>query len=175
MEIVTAIILLALTIFILFSGTARKRRPRRTARGVHAGRTTGRISGAAWITDGDGLKVDGHIIRMAGLDAPEHDQPAQRRDGEWFNHGRRVKSALIGKIGGRDVEVLTHGKDRHGRVLGTVFCDGEDINKWLVLKGFAIAAYGNQYRSAERWSKKKGLGMWGYGKAYDPREWRHRA
>ena len=46
--------------------------------------------------------------------------------------------------------------------VGTVFCDSEDINKWLVLSGFAIAASGNQYRSAEKWSRKRELGVWGY-------------
>ncbi|MDE0410797.1 MAG: thermonuclease family protein [Gammaproteobacteria bacterium] len=133
-----------------------------------------KILGTAFVTDGDGLEVKGHVIRMAGLDAPEHDQPAQRSNGQWFNHGRQVKSALIRKIGGRDVEVVTHGRDPYGRVLGTVFLDGEDINRWLVLRGLAIAAYGKQYQSAERWSRAKGLGMWGLMQAQDPREWRHR-
>ena len=174
MDILLTFALLALTVLILISGTARKGKPGKTIRGA-SGKIPDRITGIAFITDGDGLKVDNHIIRMAGLDAPEHDQLAQGSNGEWFNHGKRVKSALIRKIGGRNVEVVTQGRDRHGRVLGTVFCDGEDINKWLVLRGFAIAAYGRQYRSAEKWSRKKGLGMWGFNQAYDPREWRHRA
>ena len=116
------------------------------------------------------MRADGHVIRMAGLDAPEHDQPVRDPDGEWFNHGKQVKFALIRKIGGRNVEVLTHGQG-----IGTVLCDGEDINRWLVLRRLAIAAYGRQYRFAERWSRKKGLGMWGLTQACDPREWRHRA
>ncbi len=174
MEILLPFALLALAILILVSGAACKGKAGKTTRRA-PGKIPGRISGAAFITDGDGLKVGGYVIRMAGLDAPEHDQLALGSDGKWFNHGKQVKSALIRKIGGRDVKVLTHGHDRHGRVIGTVFCDGEDINKWLVLKGFAIAAYGGQYRSAERWSRKKGLGMWGLAQAYDPREWRHRA
>ena len=93
--------------------------------------------------------MNGHVIRMIGLDAPEHDQLAQGSNGEWFNHRKRGKSALIRKIGGRNVEVVTQSRDRHGRTFGTAFCDGKDINKWLVLRGFAIAAYGRQYRSVK--------------------------
>lgn len=174
MEILATFAVLALAIFKLFPEATRKRRPRRITRGVHARRALDQISGTAFITDGDGLRVNGYIIRMTGLDAPEHDQLTQRWDREWFNHGRRVKSALIGKVGGKDVEVLTHDHDKHGRVIGTVFCDGEDVNKWLVLRGYAIAAYEIQYSTAEKWSRKKGLGMWGYAQTIDPRAWRHR-
>lgn len=176
MEILITVALFVLAILVLVSGGARKSRPKKGTRRTPTFQreVPDRIAGAAFITDGDGLKVAGHVIRMAGLDAPEHDQPARGSNGEWFNHGKRVKSELIRKIGGRNVEVETHGRDHHGRVLGTVFCDGEDINKWLVLKGFAIAAYGKQYRSAERWAREKSLGMWGLDRIHDPREWRHR-
>ncbi|MCY4306384.1 MAG: thermonuclease family protein [Aestuariivita sp.] len=132
------------------------------------------ISGAAFIIDGDGLRVNGYNIRMAGLDAPEYDQPAQDLNGKWFNQGKKVKSHLIQKIGGKTVEIQTHGRDKYGRVLGTVFCNGENINKWLVLRGFATAAYGRQYRAAEKWSQQKRLGMWELNQKYDPREWRQR-
>ena len=160
-EILLIFALFALGTLVLVSGGARKSR---SGKVDHRAPTvqrevSGRISGTAFITDGDELKVDGHVIRMAGLDAPERDQLAQGLNGEWFNHGKRVKSALIRKIGGRSVEVVIQDRDRHGRVLGTVLCEGEDINKWLVLRGFAIAAYGRQYRSAERWSREKELGM----------------
>ena len=175
-ENLITITLLALTVLVLVSGVARQSSPGKAVPRVPTvqRKVPGRIMGAAFITDGDGLKVDGHVIRMAGLDAPEHDQPARGPNGQWFNHGRQVKSELVRKIGGRNVEVVTHGRDRHGRVLGTVFCDGEDINQWLVLRGFAVAAYGRQYRSAERWSRKKGLGMWGLNHSHDPRAWRRR-
>ncbi|MDE0000431.1 MAG: hypothetical protein OXQ89_22020, partial [Rhodospirillaceae bacterium] len=53
------------------------------------------ISGKAYVTDGDGIRVDKQEVRLAGLDAPEWDQKAKHRDGYWFSHGKRVKSALI--------------------------------------------------------------------------------
>ena len=72
------------------------------------------------------------------------------QDGYWFNHGKRVKSALIQAIGGKKVRVTVQGYDKHGRVVGTVTCNGKDVGKWLVRNGHAIAAYGNKYKVVER-------------------------
>ena len=66
-------------------------------------RRTGTIAGKAYVTDGDGIRVSGQEVRFAGLDAPEWDQVAKHRDGYWFRHGNRVKSALIREIGGKYV------------------------------------------------------------------------
>ena len=44
------------------------RRPRKRRSNV--------IKGWAKVTDGDGIKVKGYKVRLAGLDAPEWNQPA---------------------------------------------------------------------------------------------------
>ena len=81
------------------------------------------ITGKAYVTDGDGIRVDRQEIRLGGLDAPEWDQRAKHRDGYWFNHGKRVKSALIQEIGGKHVRVSVEDTDKFGRLLGTVTCE----------------------------------------------------
>ena len=144
---------------------------RRRARGVPPGRT---ISGKAFVTDGDGLRVKGHTIRIAGVDAPEHDQAAKHRDGYWFNHGKRVKSELIREIGGRHVSVSVEGVDRFGRLLGTVTCQGRDVGEWLVRQGHAIAAYSDRYRHVEQDARQAKRGMWDHAHNFDPRDHRHR-
>lgn len=48
-------------------------------------------SGRAKVTDGDGIKVRGYCVRLAGLDAPEWNQTAKHRFGFCFNQGKRVK------------------------------------------------------------------------------------
>ena len=78
------------------------------------------IKGWARVTDGDGIKVRGYTVRLAGLDAPEWNQPAKHRFGFWFNHGKRVKRALKSEVGGKRVQVEVEGYDRYGRVLGMV-------------------------------------------------------
>ena len=132
------------------------------------------IKGWAKVTDGDGIKVKGYTVRLAGLDAPEWNQPAQHRFGFWFNHGKRVKRALSRELAGRCVQVKVEGHDRYGRVLGTVSCRGMDVGEWLVRSGHAIACFDSRYRAAEREARSERRGMWGYDQAYDPRAWRRR-
>ena len=135
---------------------------------------TSTITGKAYVTDGDGIRVAGQEVRLAGLDAPEWDQRAKHRDGYWFNHGKRVKSELIQEIGGKHVRVAVEGTDKFGRLLGTVTWKGRDIGEWLVREGHAIAAYSDRYTSVEREAREAKRGMWGHAHNFDPRAHRHR-
>ena len=175
----------ALVAIVLLSKTLFRRRPRRrrpsrgNARVPRPRRESGRrfpraIAGKAYVTDGDGIRVSRQEIRFAGIDAPEWDQPAKHRDGYWFAHGKRVKSALIREIGGRHVRVAVEEYDRFGRAVGTVTCDGRDIGEWLVREGHAIAAYSERYKHVEREAKSARRGMWAHAQNIDPRAWRHR-
>ncbi len=130
------------------------------------------IKGWAKVTDGDGVKVKGYTVRLAGLDAPEWNQKAKHRFGFWFNHGKRVKRALARELAGRRVQVRVEGYDRYGRVLGTVSCRGRDVGEWLVRSGHAIACFDSRYKAAEREAQSERRGMWGYDQAFDPRAWR---
>ena len=148
---------------------------RRLLRGRARGRDPrGTLSGRAYVTDGDGLRVKGHTIRIAGLDAPEHDQAAKHRDGYWFPHGKRVKSELIREIGGKHVSVSVEGVDKFGRLLGSVTCKGRDIGEWLVCEGHAIAAYSDRYKRIEQEARREKRGMWDHAHNFDPRDHRHR-
>ena len=116
----------------------------------------------------------GQEVRLAGLDAPEWDQKAKHGDGYWFNHGKRVKSALIREIGGKHVRVFVEGMDKYGRLLGTVTCNGRDIGEWLVREGHAIAAYDDRYKEGEREARRAKRGMWAHAHNFDPRAHRRR-
>ena len=131
------------------------------------------ITGKAYVTDGDGIRV-AQDVRIAGLDAPEWDQKAKHRDGYWFNHGKRVKSALIQEIGGKHVSVSVEGTDKFGRLLGTVIYEGRHIGEWLVREGHAIAAYSDRYMHVEREAREAKRGMWAHAHNFDPRAHRHR-
>lgn len=129
------------------------------------------IAGKARVTDGDGIKVSGHTIRLAGLDAPEWDQKAKNKDGYWYNEGLRAKSELNGRIGGKPVEVQVYNTDKYGRLVGTVLYEDKDVGEWLVRQGYAIAAYGDQYKHAEAEARRAQRGRWGDAVVYDPRAW----
>ena len=132
------------------------------------------ITGKAYVTDGDGIRVARQEVRLAGLDAPEYDQKAKHRDGYWFNHGKRVKSALIQEIGGKRVHVSVESVDKFGRLVGTVTYKGRDIGEWLVRQGHAIAAYDDRYRHVAREARRAKRGMWAHAYNFDPRAHRHR-
>ena len=109
------LLIAALFFFWLFKGSFGDPRPGST------------ITGKAYVTDGDGIRVSGYTIRFTGLDAPEWGQVAKHQHGYWFNQGKRVKIALVQAIGGKYVQVAVEGYDKYGRVLGSVTCEGKDV------------------------------------------------
>ena len=164
----------AVVLVLLLAGARRSSAARISRIPPPSLREPGALVGKAWVTDGDGLRVSGQEVRFAGLDAPEYDQVAKHRDGYWFGHGRRVKRALIQKIGGKQVYVTVEDYDKFGRAVGIVTCNGTDIGEWLVREGHAIAAYSDRYKSVERQARRAKRGMWGHAVNIDPRRWRHR-
>lgn len=161
----TAVVVLAFLVLLFL----RKSRSRRRAHAAHYF-----LTGKAYVTDGDGIRVSGQEVRFAGLDAPEWNQPAKHRNGYWFAHGKRVKSALIREIGGKSVRVIVEDYDKFGRAVGTVTCNGRDIGEWLVSEGHAQALYSDRYKHIEAQAKRGSRGMWGHAVNIDPRNWRHR-
>lgn len=79
------------------------------------------ITGKAYVTDGDVLSVSGYRIRVAGIDARVHDQPAKPRHGHRIEHGKRVKSELIQAIGGEPGD--THDVVQAGARLAASSCN----------------------------------------------------
>ena len=173
---IIGVVVLAL-LLLLFRRRRRSRThgPRPAQPRLHTRGLDSRLTGKAFVTDGDGIRVSGQEIRFVGLDAPEWDQPAKHRDGYWFAHGKRVKSALIREIGGKQVHVVVEDYDKFGRAVGTVTCNGRDIGEWLVREGHAKALYSDRYKRIEEEAKRSGRGMWGLAVNIDPRSWRHRS
>ena len=85
------------------------------------------------VMDGDTVKVlDAnnveYKIRLAGIDAPEHDQP----------FGQRSKQSLSNAVMGKPVRIEWAKQDRYGRLIGTVWvaplgtvCTGPSCPKTL--------------------------------------------
>lgn len=90
--------------------------------------------------DGDTIDAGGQRIRIANIDAPElgHAQcDAEKRLGTVAK--RRLASLLeqgtVTLIPGDPKDGRT--KDRHGRLLGTLSVDGQDIGEILITEGLA--------------------------------------
>jgi endonuclease YncB( thermonuclease family) len=122
--------------------------------------------------DGDTLKIRSAHIRLSGIDAPERDQSCLVR-GQTYLCGRFATLALSGKIGGQTVTCKWRSRDQYERLLGTCYADGENLNKWMVAQGWALAY--RQYSMAYVWlewmASWDDLGIW-QGEFLDPWNWR---
>jgi endonuclease YncB( thermonuclease family) len=81
---------------------------------------TGKVVG---VSDGDTITVldadkRQHKVRLDGIDAPESNQ----------DFGSRAKQSLSDLVFGKTVTVTSAKRDRYGRIVGQVLCDGKSAN-----------------------------------------------
>ena len=133
-----------------------------------AGRPAWRV---ATVHDGDTVTCvapDGtsHKIRLLGIDAPEHHQP----------YGDAARAALAAKLAGGGVQVRGEARDQHGRLLGTLWIDGRDINRELVAEGLAWVFGGfapdEDLLAAESAARRQRRGLWSDPHPIAPADWR---
>ncbi len=107
-----------------------------------------------------------HKIRLLGIDCPEMAQA----------HGRESSQALAGKVGNRRVAVVSRGFDQYGRLLGTLWIDGRDINREMVEEGhawvFGRIAPNPELVAAESAARVGRRGLWRDGNPEEPSRWR---
>ena len=105
-------------------------------------------------------------VRLADIDTPELDQP-------W---GGEAKAALKGWAENRRAQIRIVDTDRYGRLVATLWIDGQNINRRLVAKGHAWV-YRRYLRDRallrlEENAKANGLGLWSSEDVVEPRVWR---
>jgi len=134
---------------------------------------SGEIYGIPVITDGDTIKILNNKIRLHGIDAPEKNQKCTKSEKE-YNCGTVATDALINKINRNAVRCLTQKKkDRYNRFIGVCFVEKENLNKWMVRNGYAIAykRYSKDYILDEEFAKINKFGLWS-GVFLKPEKWR---
>ena len=140
------------------------------------------ILGNAKVIDGDTIKINKKKIRLFGIDAPEKKQICKKIYLNFFiftfqkdyKCGEKSALALSKKLEDKEVKcILEKNKDRYRRSIGTCYVDNEDINSWLVKKGYAIAyiKYSKKYELDEQYAKENKLGIW-KGTFIEPEKWR---
>lgn len=122
------------------------------------------------VADGDTLTVlvDQRQIRvrLVDIDAPESGQA----------YGQQSKESLVGVCAGKEAQVADSGKDRYGRTLGRVTCDGVDANAEQVRRGMAwvfdryVQDRSLYFLQEEARAARRGL--WADLKPVPPWEWR---
>jgi endonuclease YncB( thermonuclease family) len=76
---------------------------------------------------------------------------------------------------GKEWVCQAHGTDRYGRVLASCYVGGTEIQRWMVVNGWALSfvRYSHQYDSEQDAARAARTGLWG-GAFIAPWDWRHR-
>ncbi len=131
------------------------------------------IVGRATAVTGDLVRVNGTLLRLAGVEAPEADQPCFKPNGRRWSCSASARSALERLLRGTTVRCVPNGHDQAGRQLATCKARGADIGAELVRRGDVFAASGlfARYGGDEEEAKAAGTGVW-QGDVVRPQEWR---
>jgi endonuclease YncB( thermonuclease family) len=128
------------------------------------------------ISDGDTLKVrcatdqgqQSLTIRLAEIDAPEKGQP----------FGQRSKQHLSDLCFRKSAEIRATARDRYGRTLARVMCEGTDANAAMVRDGMAWAytryLTDPQIQAMEVLARRERAGLWTDEMPHPPWRWRQR-
>ncbi len=125
---------------------------------------------AVRVIDGDTMRIVGSdnvelTLRLAGVDAPERDQP----------YGNTATGALEAIVRDEHLTLVDIGRDKYGRVLANCFIGNEWIELELVQQGFAWA-YPEfaeaELVGAENKARAAGEGLWAADSPIPPWKWR---
>ena len=121
----------------------RKASPKRPKASVPAKGKVRTIKGYVHVIDGDTVVISRTKVRLAGIDAPELDQP-------W---GVKSKWAMVDICKGSVITAHLHGEMSYDREVGTAYLpDGRDIGAEIIKRGLALDYTffsGGKYRHLE--------------------------
>lgn len=172
------VVVVAVIVILLLKAGASRTAPPQEGRATELQRVKVRR-----VVDGDTVIVfdswNESRIRLDAIDCPEGEQP-------W---GSTAKAGLIKLIGGRHVHIETHGVDKHGRKLATIYLQQDrgsewvNVNERMVMLGHAWVMrqhYNHlprnrqrQLNKLERWAKSKRVGLWSTDDPIPPWQWRN--
>lgn len=128
------------------------------------------FTGAGRAADGDTLTLDGHRVRLVGMDSPELAQVC-KRDGEDWRCGIAARSRLAEFLRAGPITCYTQGTDKYGRWLARCENPAGDLCARMVREGLAVA-YGG-YEDEEQFARAERKGLWGA--EFDlPQDWRRK-
>ncbi|MEJ2378010.1 MAG: thermonuclease family protein [Pseudolabrys sp.] len=131
------------------------------------------IIGIASVIDGDTIEVHGQRIRLFGIDAPEGRQLCVRPTGERWRCGQQASFALADQIGRATIRCEQRDVDHYGRVVAVCFKGVEDLSRWMVANGWAVAyrRYSLDYVADEDIARRNRINIWS-GEFDMPWDWR---
>src|SRR6201747_1495468 len=133
------------------------------------------ITGIAKVREGDQVQIGNTRIRLGGIDAPSVDQLCLNTHGERWTCGVAARDELIRHADNKIWTCHPRQTDRRGRQVARCEVDGEDIQKWMVKNGWALAyvRFSHDYDADEKIAREAKAGMW-QGAFIAPWDWRIR-
>ena len=133
------------------------------------------VTGTARVREGDTVQIGNSRIRLAAIDAPSVDQLCLNNSGERWTCGAAARDELAKHTENKTWTCHVGAADRRGRLLGRCEVDGEDIQKWMVKNGWALAyvRFSHDYEADEKAAREAKAGMW-QGAFIAPWDWRIR-
>ena len=123
------------------------------------------IKDATRVIDGDTIVIstDGEAqkVRLKGMDAPELSQECSYGDNQQTKYqcGERAAAELKEMIGSKVLECTDEGNDIYRRRLAYCYADGVNINRKMVLDGWAVS-YNKEFIPEELIAKTANRGIW---------------
>ena len=119
-----------------------------------------RLSGSAYVIDGDTLVIHATHVRLFGIDAFEHDQTCGRLacGAQAIAVMTRLTQASIVTCEKQDI-------DPYGRTVAVCTAAGVDLGREMVRRGLAVAyrRFSRRYMEDESYARAHRLGAWAYG------------
>ena len=120
------------------------------------------VVGVASVIDGDTIEIHGQRIRLFGVDAPESRQTCVDAAGRDWRCGQRAAMELADMIGSSTVRCEQRDRDRNRRIVAVCHKGSEDLGRWMVGQGWAVASrsYSTDYIRAEEAAHGASRGIW---------------
>lgn len=142
---------------------------------AHGSASASEISGIPRIVSGESVVIGKTRVRLAALAAPSPEQLCLDAAGARWSCGLSARDELAGHVDKKPWSCQALRTDSYGRTVAKCSVDGEDIGKWLVRSGWAVAVtrFGHDYAADETAARANKAGLWA-GAFIAPPEWRRR-
>ncbi len=126
------------------------------------------------VVDGDTIQIDGRVLNLVRIDAPEIGQLCKSGGHLWacgMDSGRALQKLLAMQLD----QVVCHVSDKNGGAMETASCSvgGRDLSEAMVANGMATDAGDDPgaLKTVQAQAKSAGLGIWA-GEFVPPARWR---
>lgn len=132
---------------------------------AHPSGSPGRLEAEAAqiaVVDGSTLRLRERVVRLLGIETPVRGHMCRQPNGSGFDCAAASTEALVALVRRGQVACELHGQDGMGRALAVCEASGTELNRALVVGGWARAGHdlpGLQHE--EILARAGGRGLWG--------------